>query len=175
MTSNHSQTGGDDPADASDGESVTREPEFEVREPDLWDDLGLERSDELPVPTSTDESLEDPATRRSESDGRIGQPTVMALLSHLSIVFGVPVFIAPFLLRRDSHSLHHAKAAAVVFFAFYAVLAVALSGWPALTPAVLLLYIPGLVGIYRALQGREAGFLGFGAVGEWLFPWPKSR
>jgi len=177
VASNDRQFDGEGGTERPSGADERREPEFDVRDPDLWDELGLERSDDLPVPAASSASADERNARSRgarPAEDRLTRPTVMALLSHLSVLFGVPVFLAPFLLRRDGHSLHHAKAAAVVFFAFYALLGAALFGWPALTPAAMLLYAPGLVGIYRAVQGRRAGFFGFGVFGEWLFPWPET-
>jgi len=174
VTSNDWTSDGEPMGDAADETPQSRAPEFEARNPDLWDELGLVRSDDLPVPASSETNAPETSSEDSEVDG-IDYPTVMALLSHLSVLFGLPVFIAPFLFRSDSLSLHHAKAAAIIFFLFYALLGGALLGWPALIPVAMVMYVPALVGIYRAVQGRDAGLLGFGALGEWLFRWPKVR
>lgn len=176
MTANDWTSDGEPVGDTPEKEDERRTPEFETRDPELWDELGLERSDDLPVPSSNETDAPETTDERPEDVGDgLTRPKVMALLSHLSVFFGVPVFVAPFFLRRDSLSLHHAKAAAVVYFLFYAFLAGALFGWPALTPVAMVMYLPALVGIYRTVQGRDAGLLGFGALGEWLFPWPKAR
>lgn len=148
-----------------------------TRKPDLWDDLGLETDAELPqvrdtaVPEAETEGPTDDWTGEDPPDrGRI-----MAILAHLSVVFGVPVFLVPLVLRKDALSLHHAKAAAVIFFAFYATLSLAMFSSSLFLPVAMALYIPGLVGIRRAVRERSAGHLGLGSLAELVFPWPRPR
>lgn len=150
-----------------------------VREPDLWSDLDLERADELPVIFRRDDRPAPTNGRPTGGDDtsgrRLDRAEVMAILSHMSVLFGIPVFMVPLVVRKDALALHHAKAAAIAYFAFYGVLLAAMFGSSLLLPVALAFYIPPLVGIARAVQHRDAGLLGLGDLGEWLFPWPKPR
>lgn len=150
-----------------------------AREPDLWADLDLERAEELPIIVQRDDQTAPtngrPPGGENTSGRRLDRAEVMAILSHMSVLFGIPVFMVPLVVRKDALALHHAKAAAIAYFAFYAALATAMFGSSLLLPLALAFYIPPLIGIARAVQHRNAGLVGLGDLGEWLFPWPKLR
>jgi hypothetical protein len=158
----------DESADAStthaESTTDTREP---FARPDLSppdDQPPARRNDTPPQPTDDPDDAPEPVVSRAAT---------MAVLSHMSVLFGVPVFLVPLVRRRDALSLHHAKAAALVWLAFYATLALSFFVSGLFTPVMLLLYLPVLVGIHRAVQGREAGRWGAGDLAEWLFPFPQ--
>ncbi|MFB6351933.1 MAG: hypothetical protein ABEN55_17390, partial [Bradymonadaceae bacterium] len=72
-----------------------------------------------PARTSDDK----PAAPQTDADaGFPSRATTMAILSHMSVLFGIPVFLVPLLQRTHPLSLHHAKAAGLIWFAFYALL-----------------------------------------------------
>jgi hypothetical protein len=93
----------------------------------------------------------------------------MAILAHTSIVLALPVFLAPLIMRQNDFALHHAKAAGAnfLFFVIFGVLAVLTKGLA--VPLMFLCYIPALVGIVNAANGRSAGQLGLGPLGERIF------
>lgn len=94
---------------------------------------------------------------------------LMAILCHLSCFFGLPVFLLPLLKRDDAFALHHAKAAAVNFILFAAMLALTFGTCGIFLPAMLLCYVPALVGVVLASSGERAGPFAFGNLGERLF------
>jgi hypothetical protein len=108
-----------------------------------------------------------------ESSGRLdlSNGVVMAILAHMSVMFGLPFFLIPLWQRNDELSLHHARTAGAIYIYFYALLAISPFSCGLFFPLAMLGYVPALVAIYRAIQGRAAGKWGFGQIGEWLFGW----
>ena len=109
------------------------------------------------------------------SADEIEEGTMMAIFSHFSIMFGIPVFVATLYLRDNSFALHHAKAAGVIYLACMAMLAAALLNCAFFLPLVFVCYIPALIGIYRAAAGVEAGTAALGTIGERVFSWVKLK
>ena len=137
------------------------------------EDLGFGQPyDQPPVPADTSRSQ--PAAsddeKRPSADGRS-----MAVISHMSVLFGIPVFLVPVLRRRTPLGVHHAKAASLIYFGFYLNLALAMFASGFFLPVAMLFYLPGVVGVYRALRRQEAGKWGLGDLAERLFPHPTSR
>jgi hypothetical protein len=160
----------DESADPSAGST---EPTTDTREP--FADHDLSPPDDRPPARRDDATPDSPTTDDPDDEPIVSRPATMAILSYMSILFGVPVFLVPLVRRRDALSLHHAKAAALVWLAFYAALVLSFFVSGLFTPVMLLLYLPALVGIHRALQGREAGRWGAGDLAEWLFEYPKAE
>lgn len=110
-----------------------------------------------------------------KKDAKIGlkeqaaRARVMSLFFHMSVFFGLPIFLVAFIKRDDPFALHHAKAAAVSFASFYGALFVAFTGSTLALGLCLLAYLPALFAIWSAAGGRHAGLLGWGYVGEILF------
>ena len=107
------------------------------------------------------------AAQRQEEEVRRGKG--LALLSHGSVLFGLPVFLIPLVMRDNRFALHHAKAAAVNFILFAAMLALTFGTCGIFLPAMLLCYVPALVGVVLASSGERAGPFAFGNLGERLF------
>ncbi len=93
----------------------------------------------------------------------------MAVLAHLSILFGVPVFLAPLFLRNNALALHHAKAAAVIYVLFLLTGVLSFFTCALAFPLAMLCYVPALIGIARAAHGEKAGRWGLGDLGERIF------
>ncbi|RDV36370.1 hypothetical protein DV096_19315 [Bradymonadaceae bacterium TMQ3] len=93
----------------------------------------------------------------------------LAVLSYCSVLFGVPFFLVPLVLRDNPFSLHHAKAAGAIYLVCYAFVLLATLNCALFLPLALLAYIPALIGIYRASAGVEAGQAALGPPGERLF------
>lgn len=87
----------------------------------------------------------------------------------MSILCGFPIFLFALFTRDDPFVLHHAKAAGAGFLLFYASLIFGILWSPAWFWIALALYIPSLIGVWRASAGQRLGLLGFGLVGEVLF------
>lgn len=102
-----------------------------------------------------------------------GRP--MAIASYFSVLFGIPVFVVPMVLRNNEFALHHARAAGVIFLACTAMLALAIVNCAVFLPLAFVCYIPALIGIYRASAGVEAGTSALGPVGERIFGWIEVR
>ncbi|MFP4598735.1 MAG: hypothetical protein ACOC9J_02515 [Persicimonas sp.] len=96
-----------------------------------------------------------------------GKP--MAIFAHLSILFGLPVFLIPLIQRNNAFSLHHAKAAAVIYGLFMLAGFISLVTCGLGMPLAMLCYIPALIAIVRAARGDDAGTWGMGEVGENVF------
>ena len=150
-----------------------------VDERDPLDGVDLSGPDDRPPArrASTDPVAGNLATdERAESDaGFPSRAKSMAVLSHMSVLFGIPVFLVPLIQRKEALPLHHAKAAGLIWFVFYGLLALSTLTTGLLIPVMFLFYLPALVGIYRAIQGREAGRWGLGDLAERIFPFPKVR
>jgi hypothetical protein len=93
----------------------------------------------------------------------------MAILAHLSIIFGLPVFLIPMLQRNNALALHHAKAAGTIYGIFVLCGLVAFLTCGLAVPLAILCYVPALVGIVKAARGEHAGAWGLGTMGERIF------
>lgn len=93
-----------------------------------------------------------------------GKP--MAVLSHMSILFGLPVFLIPLIKRDNAFALHHAKSAMVIFLLFLAGFVASFVTCGLAVPFVLLLYVPAIVGVVHAARGELAGHWALGHLGE---------
>lgn len=104
-----------------------------------------------------------PVSSQEIEDGK-----TLALLCHGSLLFGLPLFILPLLMRDNRFALHHAKAAGVtyVLFMMMAVLTVLTCG--VAFPLIFLCYVPAFVGMVSAAKGELAGVWGMGKLGESL-------
>ncbi len=88
---------------------------------------------------------------------------------HMSILCGFPIFLFALFTRDDPFVLHHAKAAGTGFLLFYASLIFGILWSPLFFWVALALYVPSLIGVWRASGGQKLGMLGLGLVGEVLF------
>jgi hypothetical protein len=104
---------------------------------------------------------------RFEYDVESGR--TLALLSHLGIIFGLPLFIIPLITRDNALSLHHAKAAAAnfIFMMIAAVVTFVTCGLG--FPLLFLPWVFAIVGMVNASGGKEAGPWGLGTLGESVF------
>lgn len=116
------------------------------------------REDELP---------ELPANRFHSGIVDEGRP--MAIFSYFSVVFGLPVFVVPFVLRGNEFALHHARAAGVIYLLSLIFLVLALTNCAIFLPLVFVCYIPALIGMYRAAAGVQAGTSALGPTGNKVF------
>lgn len=91
------------------------------------------------------------------------------VLCHMSVLFGLPMFVIPMLKRDHDFSLHHAKASAINFIVFHVAMLASIYVHPYLLAAVLLSYVPGWAGIFRAARGERVGWIGFGPIAERVF------
>lgn len=113
--------------------------------------------------------------RRPGEDGKLSKEEraararSMAILCHMSVLFGFPIFLFSLFQRDDPFVLHHAKAAGVSFVLFYGLLVVGIMVHPVWFFAMLASYLFPLVAIWRASQGARAGWLGLGPFGEATF------
>lgn len=116
------------------------------------------------LPVRTGETL---PSRSEQEDIDEGKP--LALLSHASLLFGLPVFIIP-MLQKDNHfALHHSKAAAVNFVFFMVAFGITMITCGLAFPLLFLCYIPAIVGVIHAANGELAGRWGWGPAGESMF------
>lgn len=99
--------------------------------------------------------------------GDDGKP--MAILAHLSVLFGLPIFVIPLIQRDNALALHHAKAAAVIYGMFLIAGAASMVTCGLALPLMLLCYVPAVIGIVQAANGEQAGKWGMGDFGEQIF------
>lgn len=93
----------------------------------------------------------------------------MAMLSHSSVLLGIPLFIIPMLQKDNEFALHHGKAAGANFIFFCVAIAVTVFTCGLAFPLIFVVYIPMLVGFVKAINGERAGGWAFGGMGESLF------
>ncbi len=93
----------------------------------------------------------------------------MALFCHMSVLFGLPIFMLPMYTRDDPFVLHHAKAAGAIFCVFYGSLIAGIALNPWIFFGVIAAYLPGLLAVHHAAGGERAGWLALGWMGEALF------
>lgn len=105
----------------------------------------------------------------TDQEQQVARGKALAVLSHLSILFGVPVFLVPFFQRDDAFALHHAKAAAVTYALFLAAVLLSFATCAIGFPFAMLCYVPALVGLVKASHGEAAGRWGLGELGERVF------
>ena len=168
MTSNKTTYAPRDRSEQSDewSSGPTVDEQFPERHADAGADAPPARTSDS-APAETDDH---PASsERTTPDGRS-----LAILSHMSLLFGLPVFIIPLLQRNNALALHHAKAAALIYFGFYGTLILSMYSTGLFLPLAMLFYLPGLVGIYRAINHEPAGRWGLGDLAERLFPHPAQ-
>lgn len=165
MTSNETTYAPRDRSEESDEWSTGRTVEEQFADPPA--DAPPARTDEArPAP-------DDPRPDPTESDGRDGRS--LAILSHMSLLFGLPIFLIPLLQRKNALAIHHAKAAGLIYFGFYGTLLLSMYSTGLFVPLAMLFYLPGLVGIYRAINKQAAGRWGLGDLAERLLPHPEAR
>lgn len=102
-------------------------------------------------------------------DERQARTRAMSLLAHMSVLFGVPVFLVELFTREDAHALRHAKAAGAIWLCFYAALFVAMLGHVWAFVLCLGLYAPALYAVRRAIHDAPPGLLGLEPLGRALF------
>ena len=163
MTTDDDKTTGEPtgPASADGWIDSAEEPTAERRERP-WPDFDR-GEDQLPA------RVEQHARQDEDVDDEIDEGKALAVLSHLSILFGIPVFLVPMLQRDNAFALHHAKSAGVIFVAFLLALSLSMVTCGLAMPLALLVYVPALVGIVNASRGEEAGPWAFGKLGEKMF------
>ena len=127
---------------------------------------------------STRESLQALTKRQGHAlhpSERAARARLMAIFCHMSVLFGLPVFLIPMFSRDEPFVLHHAKAAGAIFLLFYGSLLASIL----LNPWLLLLtvgtYFPGLMAVYSAAGGKRAGLLALGPIGEGFFFLLKAK
>ena len=101
---------------------------------------------------------------------------MFAIASQASPFVGLPIWLAPFLLRDDEFALYHAKQAALVYLgalisgAIISAIATATCGVGAILFLVMpLWFIPALMGMFEAFGGRKTPIIGVGDLAEDLF------
>jgi uncharacterized membrane protein len=89
------------------------------------------------------------------------QGKMWAIASHASPFIGFPIWIVPLVLRDDAFAVYHAKQAGIVgigyfvTFALVFVFAFVTCGFGAfLVPVVFLWWIPAILGLIAALNGK---------------------
>lgn len=114
-------------------------------------------------------------------DGRLtvqdkrARAQAFSILCHMSVLFGLPMFLGPFISRDEAYGLHHAKASAVNFMTFHAAMLAAILFDPRFFALVLVSYVPAWVGIWRAARGQRVGVFGFGPLAEVMFFWLNAK
>ena len=109
-----------------------------------------------------------PSPLRQALAGEIEEGKTLAILSHASLLFGIPLFIVPILTRDNRFALHHAKAAGVTFSLFIVSASLTAISCGIFFPMMLLCYVPALIGIVQAANGQLAGPWGMGDMAERL-------
>jgi hypothetical protein len=105
---------------------------------------------------------------REPAETPVQRGKAMAILSHMSVLFGIPVFLVPIIKRDNAFALHHAKAAMVIYLLFIAGFVASFLTCGLALPFALLLYVPAIVGVVHAARGDEAGPWALGHLGEKL-------
>lgn len=113
--------------------------------------------------------------RRRFRRATVEEGRLMAIFSHFSVLFGIPVFLVTMYQRDNAFALHHAKAAGIIFLACTTMLILALFNCAVFLPLVFVCYIPALIGIFRAAAGVEAGVAALGTIGERVFQWIRVK
>ena len=97
----------------------------------------------------------------NEIQPRNDQGKYLAILSHASLVIGLPLWIIPLVMRDDPFALYHAKQAGVVgigfyitFFAIFLFSMVTCGIGTIAIPLVFVWYLPALLGGLSALNGK---------------------
>lgn len=139
---------------------------------DGWVDYDEPREADIRLDAAPDQPLQrfKPAHADDELlDEEVAAGRAMAVLCYASILFGLPLFIIPMMTRDNRFALHHAKASGVTFVAFF--ISAMLTGMTCglFFPIMMFFYIPALIGVIQAANGKLAGTWGFGEAGERLF------
>ena len=137
--------------------------------PPLKDDLDCELDQMADAIVASHSDEEAPLCQRRFRRAVVEKGRLMAIFSHCSVLFGIPVFLVPMVQRDNEFALHHARAAAVIFLACTAMLVAALTNCAVFLPLVFVCYIPALIGIFRAAAGVKAGTAALGTAGERIF------
>jgi hypothetical protein len=136
-------------------------------EPGRGPDLDLDAPPDQPIARRAPESRgESPPDRATDTTVEDGKP--MAVLSHMSILFGLPIFLVPIIKRDNAFALHHAKSAMVIFLLFILAFVASFATCGLAVPLALLLYVPAIVGVVHAARGERAGRWALGHWGERL-------
>lgn len=148
--------------------SKRREPTREPRPADFAEPRAPEVDLAPPqhYPLQRTERGKQPEGTRAET-AENGQ--AMAIFAHLSVLFGLPVFLIPLLQRDNAFALHHAKAAATIYGLFLLTALGSIVTCGLAVPLALLCYVPAIVAIVKASQGEQAGPWGLGDMGERIF------
>lgn len=136
--------------------------------PDQTDGWIETSSHDLLVSASFKALIRRPSSQLSPRD-LAARTRANAILMHMSILCGFPIFLFALFKRDDALVLHHAKAAGAGFVLFYGALLGGLLWEPILFWCALALYVPSLLGVWRAAAGERLGLLGLGLLGEVLF------
>lgn len=114
------------------------------------------------------------ARRRFRRDV-VDEGRAMAIAAYFSVLFGVPVFLVPLLMRSNEFALHHARSAGAIYLVCTGMLALATVNCAVFLPLAFVCYIPALIGVYRASAGVEAGTSAMGPLGHKVFGWIEVR
>lgn len=121
------------------------------------------------APMTTTARQARPLSPQQLIDQDIESGKALALVSHASLLVGLPLFLIPMVTRDNQFALHHAKAAAVTFGALWIAAGLTVVTCGLLFPLLFLCYVPMLVGFVKAANGDLAGSWGGGNLGEQIF------
>lgn len=136
-------------------------------EPDRGPDIEVDGPEERPIARHRSHLASKP-DERGGADSTVEDGKPMAVLSHMSILFGLPIFLIPIIRRDNAFALHHAKSAMVIFLMFIAAFVASFVTCGLAVPLALLLYVPAIVGVVHAARGEPAGRWALGHLGERL-------
>lgn len=115
---------------------------------------------------STNESSSTPAETLTVEVGGPELVTIddsaraMAVLCHLSMVLGLPLWLVPLLTRDNAFTLHHAKDAAIIWVMGFVIFSVGMVIWfmtcfllPVFGLAALM-WLPTLMGLFSAINSQ---------------------
>jgi uncharacterized membrane protein len=111
-----------------------------------------------------------------EIQPRNDQGKFLAILAHASPFLGLPLWILPLVMRDDPFALYHAKQAGVVGIAFYltffgiiafSVVTCGIGSFA--VPLIFVWYIPAILGLLSALNGKCEPIPVLGDFAERLF------
>lgn len=161
----------EDKAEQTDG-WVTPEASTDERTEATFDPSSFHRApDHLPVRADRD-APPAPTPPNANTDASPSAGKSMAVLGHLSVLFGLPVFLLPLLQNDDDFSRRHGRAAALIYLGFYGSIGLSFLNCGVFMPLAMLFYIPAVVAIGRAVEGRPPGKWGFGELADRIFESP---
>lgn len=159
----------DEPARGANGWVDESRHERPVRDaPRPGPELDLDGPEEQPLARREPDASRRRGSGEQRGDSVVDEGKPMAVLSHMSILFGLPIFLIPLIRRENAFALHHAKSAMVIFLLFIAAFIASFVTCGLAVPLALLLYVPAIVGVVHAARGERAGPWALGHWGEKL-------